>query len=116
VERVNLAMKENIILTTRSSLDMNKEKFARWLTDKLANCDHVYSVSDVNVLESGQTEPDRHVRQICLPIASGEIASDAVFLVCSEFRKDGVDVLDIAMSPSMLKVKRVISEKIKSLG
>jgi len=109
-------MKESLVSIARKSLDLDEKEFAAWLSERVVEPDVSYSGQVVKAWESGQTEPDKCAKELCSALASNEIASDAILLVCSVFRKAGVHVLDISMSPSMREAKQHIADKIKALA
>jgi len=103
----------SVVRSARAAMGMNQETFGVWLADKIGRSDQI-PPSRISEWESGKRSPRKNVRDACLPVVAGEIASDAVFQVSGVFRAAGVDVLSITMSPEMKAVKATIKKRIIS--
>jgi len=104
-------MKANVVKAARAAMGMNQETFGAWLSDKIGRADPI-PTSRISEWESGKRSPRKNVRDACLPVVAGEIASDAVLQVSGVFRAAGVDVVSITMSPEMKAVKDGIKNRI----
>jgi len=102
---------KNIIESARTILSMNRDVFGVWLAEQVGSATSI-PASKVFELESGKQSPEKNIRDACLSIVAGEIASDAVLGVCSAFRGSGADVMGVAMSPGMKDLKEQIKNRI----
>ena len=101
----------NIIKATRSALDMTQPEFSAWLSKKIDRS-KPFPAPRISEWENETRSPRKNVRDVCMPIVAGEIASDAVLQVSEVFKSHGVDVLEIAMSDEMKVVCKKIKERI----
>jgi len=101
----------SVIKAARAAMGMSQPAFGAWLSDKIGRAEPI-PASRISEWESGKRSPRKNVRDACLPVVAGEIASDAVFQVAGVFRVAGVDVLSITLSPEMKAVKDGIKNRI----
>jgi len=103
----------NVVKAARAALGMSQPAFGAWLSAQIGRADPI-PASRISEWESGKRSPRKNVRDACLPVVAGEIASDAVLQVSGAFRAAGVDVLSITLSPEMKAVKTTIKKSIIS--
>ncbi len=104
-------MNSNIVKAARAALDMTQETFGVWLAGKTGRAEP-FPVSRISEWEYGKRSPRKNVRDACLSVVAGEIASDAVLKVCQVFWGEGIDPLIVAMSDDALAVKDEIKNRI----
>jgi len=103
----------NIIIATRNALGLSQIEFGRWVACKTGR-DRPFPKQRISEWERGVRSPRKNVRDVCLPVVAGEIASEAVMDVSLVFKEKGIDVLNITMSKEMLEVCKTIEARIIS--
>jgi len=103
----------NIIMATRKALGLSQAEFGRWIAEKIGR-KNAFPTQRISEWERGVRSPRKNVRDVCLPVVAGEIASDAIMDVSLVFKEKGINVLNITMSKEMLEVCNTIEARIIS--
>jgi len=67
----------NLIAATRASLGFSQSEFGRWLAEQVGR-NTPYPLQRISDYERGCKSPRKNIRDVCMPIVAGEIASNAV--------------------------------------